>query len=448
MSNPWDANVDPVETFFRDLEENGLENTFAKRYYAKYEAVVVSNQDPQSQGRIRVRVYALGRKDHLDLWAYPSAVFAGQDYGMYFPPEIGDMVWIWFDHGNPMHPGASGGWWVCPKKTSESSYVPHEFKEIDTLISPSKRGIKTKQGHGLLFDDTALSPKVELWSGKQSTPGSSALKKNLITLSDAPGQERLSLETLVGHALRLIDNPVGTNGVVLETLAGLRLFFDETLQLVRIETPAGREVLIDDLDATLSLSTPTGLIEIDDASQTMDITSVGQVSVTGLGVNINSTSGLQKQEGVAGLEQSFTTKVVKINGPETHDVLGTYQQQITGASTLTFLGGLIMAITGTAIIGGVLSTAASLAVGIAAPAAVTLGSITGVFFRLVTEAFIGQYNANVAIHNANVAIFNAHAHPFFGNLGAPGVTAPTLIPQVPVSVVSPDSVTTVTTVAN
>lgn len=449
MADPWDPIEDPDEMFLRDAREGGLENSQARRYYSKYEAVVLSNKDPQQQGRVLLRVFALKRKDPLDLWAYPSAIYAGQDYGAYFPPEEGDMVWAWFDHGKPQDPGFSGGWWCAPQKNAESSHIPAEFKEAVLGTSPTKRGIKTKKGHGLLFEDAALTPKVELWSGNQAAESVEAVKNNVITLSDLPGQERLILQDATGHALRLISNPTGEAGAVLETLAGIRLFFDETLQLARIETPAGREILIDDLNTLLSISTPTGSIEIDDGAQTIEIVSTGEVSTEGQGVNINSGAGLQKQEGLGGLEHDFTGNAALVyKGNHEETVTGTYQKQITGASELTFLGGLIMAITGTAVVGGLLSTAASLAVGIAAPAAVTVGALSGVFFRLVTEAFIAQYNANVAIHNANVAVFDAHLHPFINALGAPSVTSPTLTPQVGVAIVDPDTVTTVTTVAN
>ena len=453
MSDPWDALENPYDIFLRDVQESGLENSIARRYYAKYEAQVTSNTDPACQGRVQLRVFATNIKEPIDIWAYPSASFAGPDYGMYFPPEIGDYVWVWFDHGDPGYPGYSGSWWLAPNRTGESSHVPNEFKEL----IPTKRGIKTKHGHGLLFDDTTLLPKVELWSGLQVVPGEDAVKKNLITLSDIPGQQRLTLETALKHSLKLVDLPLKENGVVLKTLKGIRLFFDETLQLARIETPNKRSVVIDDPNTILSLTTPTGSIEINDGSQTLDITSQGQVNITGQGININSNSGIQKQEGIGNIDQKFTgDKVVKITGntttnvtgKEIHNVVGVYQQQITGAASLTFLGGLILAVTGTATFGGLLAVAAGVTVGVAAPAAVTLGALSGVFFRLVTEAFITQYNANVAIHNANVAVFNTHFHPFFGNLGALGATAPTATLQTGVAPVDPNSVTTVTTVAN
>lgn len=457
MPNPWDDIDDPVENFLRDVQENGLENSMARRYYAKYEALVVSNRDPQQQGRVLIRVFVLKRRDTLDVWAYPSALFAGPDYGAYFPPEEGDHVWAWFDHGKPSYPGISGGWWLAPKRNAASSHLPSEFKELVPDTSPTKRGIKTKKGHALLFDDSDTNPQVQLWSGQQAAEGVDAIKRNVISLSDEPGQERLTLETFVGHALRLVDSPVGSNGITMETLAGIRLFFDETLQLARIETPAGREIVIDDLGAVMSIFGLTGQIDINDGTQTLDITSVGQINITGNGVNINSSAGVQQQQGAGNIDQTFTgnktvtlngNETKNVNGNETHNVVGTYQKQITGTSTLTFLGGLIMAITGALVIGGALTTAIGLTIAAATPAAVTLGAATGIFFRLVTENFITQYNANVAIHNANVAIFNAHFHPFIGNLGVPGVTTPTATPQTPIAAVAPDSALTTVTVAN
>ena len=272
-------------------------------------------------------------------------------------------------------------------------------------------------------------------------PGEDAIKKNVFTMSDEPGQERITLETLFGQSLKLIDSPAGEAGVVLETLAGIRLFFDETLQLARLETPAGREVILDDLGTSLSLSTPTGLVEINDASQTLDILSTGQVNITGTGVNIispviSATTAVQ----TAGV--SVITEDVNVT------YLKTKQEQITGTATLTFLAGLMMAVTGATTIGSALSTVTTIGVGVVAPAAIMIGALIGIYFRLVTEKFLVTYNANVVIHNLNVIAFNSHIHPFIGNSGVPGVTLPTPAVQLPVVSGDPEDFLTKTTVAN
>jgi len=174
----WDPTEDPVEKFLEDIINGGLENSTVRRYYSKYEGVVVSNRDPQFQGRVQVRVFALKRRAPLNIWAYPSAIYAGDNYGVFFPPEEGDHVWVWFDHGQPSYPGVSGGWWLAPQRDAASSQVPEEFK---TTGRPTIRGIKTKEGHGLLFDDD--DGRMELWTGISQGSGVEATRRQQLKMS-------------------------------------------------------------------------------------------------------------------------------------------------------------------------------------------------------------------------------------------------------------------------
>ena len=90
----------------------------------------------------------------------------------------------------------------------------------------------------------------------------------------------------------------------------------------------------------------------------------------------------------------------------------------------------------------------TIGVGVVAPAAIMIGALIGIYFRLVTEKFLVTYNANVVIHNLNVIAFNSHIHPFIGNSGVPGVTLPTPAVQLPVVSGDPEDFLTKTTVAN
>lgn len=176
-----------------ELKEHGLEASH-RRFYSKYYGKVESNQDPQQQGRVLISLGATGKinfsqstgqsitgngqqnvnnslavPEPYELYANPSSPFAGDNYGFYFPPQTGDRVWVWFDHGDPTIPNISGGMWsnsgAGSPKTANTSTIPVEFNAVSqpitiTAQSPvdksnpvlTTRGIKSPGGHGFVFE--------------------------------------------------------------------------------------------------------------------------------------------------------------------------------------------------------------------------------------------------------------------------------------------------------
>ena len=148
--------------FLKTLQQAGLE--FYGRYYSLYTGIVTDNADPQSQGRVKVRVPALGRDEPLTQWAYPVTPFAGRSYGFFFPPEVGDNVWVMFEGGNPDLPIYVGGWFGNPSKGPSSSEVPTEASPRGK--SPVIRELRTPSGHRLIFDDTDGSGSITIQTPK------------------------------------------------------------------------------------------------------------------------------------------------------------------------------------------------------------------------------------------------------------------------------------------
>jgi|GEM_PF-2927673 len=102
----------------------------------KHEAIVIDVADPKNLGRIRARIVGF---DGETPWCYPCVALAGPGFGMYFLPEIGDIVlveqmadsrWVW-----------NGCIWssLNPKPTEGSA---------------TSRVLKTPAGHLLKFDES------------------------------------------------------------------------------------------------------------------------------------------------------------------------------------------------------------------------------------------------------------------------------------------------------
>lgn len=65
--------------------------------------VVVSNEDPASEHRVRVRLPMM-KDDQDGLWARVAALDAGDERGFFFRPEIGDEVVVGFFESDPRYP--------------------------------------------------------------------------------------------------------------------------------------------------------------------------------------------------------------------------------------------------------------------------------------------------------------------------------------------------------
>ncbi len=88
------------------------------RYYGKYRATVVNNNDPFKLGRVEVTVDKLcGDRPR---WAMPSVPFAGPQAGLFVLPPEKARVWVEFEEGDLCNPIWSGGFWDDKTVPSEA----------------------------------------------------------------------------------------------------------------------------------------------------------------------------------------------------------------------------------------------------------------------------------------------------------------------------------------
>lgn len=130
-------------------------------------ATVVSLEDPDGHGRIRIALSAVPdpASAACELWARVATLYAGKDRGTWFMPEVGDEVLVAFEQGDPRRPYVLGGLW----------------NGVDT---PAQRG----------SNDNAVK-QIRSRNGV------------VITIQDLSGQESLTLETPAGQTITLKDGP-------------------------------------------------------------------------------------------------------------------------------------------------------------------------------------------------------------------------------------------------
>lgn len=101
--------MSPFSEFLRRIAAYGLESYGI--FYGDYRGQVKDNEDPEHRGRVKVHVPQIHGDSWPDVWAEPKAVGAGPGCGFWSIPDVGDWVYVTFDHGRPEHPLWAGGWW-------------------------------------------------------------------------------------------------------------------------------------------------------------------------------------------------------------------------------------------------------------------------------------------------------------------------------------------------
>ncbi len=109
---------------------------------------VLDNQDPESRGRIQVRLHATG----LEVWASVLVPSAGNGYGISWLPRQDEQVVLAFI--SPDMPMVLGAVW------SGSSSAPIDADRVE-----QRYFLQTPQGIKIMFDDEGPKVKIETPSG-------------------------------------------------------------------------------------------------------------------------------------------------------------------------------------------------------------------------------------------------------------------------------------------
>lgn len=149
-----------MEEFLDAILNHGLE--YYRKFYGVYRGTVTRVDDPEKRGRIQAIVPGALQIEAPDIWIDPAFEGAGFDRGSFFPPEKGDSVRVMFERGDPRLPVIYwGGWYGAPASRNGQSEVPSELG-YDSSGQPTKRGIVTRTGHQLIFDDTDKAEEIRL----------------------------------------------------------------------------------------------------------------------------------------------------------------------------------------------------------------------------------------------------------------------------------------------
>jgi len=172
-----------------------------QHYYGIAEAVVVDNEDPLGEGRVRVTYPWLNASMQTE-WCRVCQLYAGNGFGSFFVPEKDTEVLVAFVHGDMYEPIVLGGLYNGVDSAPAKREKPP---------GPNQKMIRTQGQHEVLLDDTDSSKCIQITSsGKQ-----------LLVLNDADKLIRIT----TGQGQTIILDQSG-NSVTINTNGGQSVTLD------------------------------------------------------------------------------------------------------------------------------------------------------------------------------------------------------------------------------
>lgn len=177
------------------LVEHGFET--AGKFYSRYRALVVANDDPLKMNRIQVLVPVINPSECDEIWAFPTGVWGGKNYGHQVLPQIGDIVWIEYEMGNVEYP-------VWSHAGYAEDELPEDFKTVNHY------GFKTPLGSIVLINDNKDEEEILVKLSTQKeyisiTKDSFILESKLISLGKNGDEQGVLGNTLKKRLDELTD---------------------------------------------------------------------------------------------------------------------------------------------------------------------------------------------------------------------------------------------------
>lgn len=141
-----------------------------------YVGVVIDNNDPSKQGKVRAMVPELyeGMPKESVPWAQPQSFFGGgNNYGMVFIPPVGSKVYITLWKNHPWYPVYQGSHWFEGELPTEG-----------TKGYPNNYLIKTPSGHIIELSDAGPYIRISDPSGNYITLNTNDNTLNINVASD------------------------------------------------------------------------------------------------------------------------------------------------------------------------------------------------------------------------------------------------------------------------
>jgi uncharacterized protein involved in type VI secretion and phage assembly len=184
--------------------EGRLATGYGGRFYGVYPALVTDIVDPDGEGRVRVRLpwspdgngNGAGGQGY-EAWARLATLMAGNDRGTWFIPDVDDEVLVVFEAGDPRRPYVVGALWNGQDAPPES---------MDGAGNNDVKVIRSRNGVQITLDDADGSERITL-----ETPGGQR-----VTLQDGPGA--IEVQDSNGNSVKLETSGITVEAAVKVTI--------------------------------------------------------------------------------------------------------------------------------------------------------------------------------------------------------------------------------------
>lgn len=233
------------------LTEQAQRQDPGRRWPGIVTAVVTNNDDPQKEGRIKVK-FPWMTEEHESTWARVASAGAGPEAGFDNIPDVNDEVVVAFEQGDINFPVVLGGLWSNKKK-------------------PPPEGQGTRKGERAL---------VRTWH---------SIKGHRIVLYDND-DKKVEIVTTDGHTITLDD---ANKKLEIASSAGHKVTLDDQGKKLELKSNAGHTVTMNDSGSKISVQS-TGNLEVKatgnlslEAGGVLDVKANGPVNIKGAMVNLN-----------------------------------------------------------------------------------------------------------------------------------------------------------------
>ena len=182
-----------------------------QRYYGVAEALVTAVDDPQKLGRVKLKFPWFDPNMETE-WCRVRQFYAGNQYGAFFIPEVGDEVLVSFIHGDMRLPIILGGLYNGQDK-------PPSHRDN----SKDEKMIRTKGGHQIILDDTSGKEKISIIDAKGKNSIVIDTVANSITIKASEGK-------LIFEGQKGIEINSGI-GIEVKAKSSIKIEADATLDL-------------------------------------------------------------------------------------------------------------------------------------------------------------------------------------------------------------------------
>lgn len=184
-------NLVDLPAFEQQLNER-VPSGWGGRWYGVSPALVVDIKDPDNQGRVKVSLpWSPDAKGaSYEVWARLATLFAGNNRGSWFIPDVNDEVLVAFEHGDPRRPYVVGGLWNGRDQAPES---------MDGSGNNFKKVLRSRNGVKVTLDDDDGKETLVL-----ETPGGQK-----VTLKDGPGVVEVADSN--GNSVKLESSGITVN---------------------------------------------------------------------------------------------------------------------------------------------------------------------------------------------------------------------------------------------